>query len=248
MRNRSSITIYWSPWATLDGEIHQTLLDLKPQSLLTDLRNRKPNNPQIPLTNNIIASGNYQACSALHTLAKNMFIFRSPLNVSVDLDHTGAIIPSRYSGWFSERLSSIENAFCIDYNLPFLLFSEDSVDLTLTPPYMHKTKQTDFGFLTAASFDISRWFRSIPAIYQLWEGVNHLEILENEPISYIKFNTDKQIIFKQFKLSPDVIKTVRACQDYKMAKPAQPMYKLYDLFTRTGVRDRVLKVIKDNVL
>lgn len=248
INKKSSIIIYWAPWVYLNKEIHYTFLDLKPKPILTDLRDRKADNPKIPITNNNIASGNYQRCSALHTFAQNMFILKSPFSVSVDLDDTGAIIPSEHSSFFSERISSIDNTFSIDFNIPYLFFSEESIDLTLTPPYMHKTGQTNYGFITAASFNISKWIRCIPSIYQLWEGVKHLQILEDEPISYIKFNTDKKIIFKQFKLTPEIINIVMACQEYKEIKSSQPMYKLYNLFTRTGVRDRTLKAIKENIV
>ena len=129
-----------------------------------------------------------------------------------------------------------------------MFFSEEPLDLTITPPYMHKTKQAQQGFISAVSFDISSWFRPYVLIYQLWEGVDTITIEEDEPIAYLKFNTEKKVVFKPFKLTLELESQTNACLDHKHTKPHQSMEELYDRFHRTGMHKRVLKEIKENVI
>ena len=245
---KEKITVYWSPWSLPERTANMMLIDFKPTSLMSDIQKRRAKNPIIPPTG-LLESGNYQACSALHTFAKNMFILKSPISAGIELDKNGTIIKdSIFSNWFLERISSVENSFSVDLDIGWLFFSEETLSVEITSPYMHKTTYQDYGFTPAGQMDISSWFRAVPVIFQLWENVKKIKIQEDEPLLYIKFNTDKEIEFKRFIITPGIFNKTRACTGHKENFKFQTLEKLYKIFNSNGLRDQVLKEIKENLI
>jgi hypothetical protein len=247
-----TVIVYWTPWASPQMEHRQVLLDTRPRSVSSYIQKMRAKNPIIPKVNiynpKPIMHGNYQACSGWKTLGKNLFSIHSPIDVDLELSDEGNVFQSKNSDWFSERVSSFDDALSVDMDLGYLFFSEDPITATLTSPYMHQTNQFKYGFVTPAEFNISYWFRSWAIIFQLWEGVKSLQIKNDEPIAYIRFNTDKKIEFREFKLTPTLINAAIACQDYKLFKQFEPLSQLYNRFCRTSLRKRVLNEIKANLI
>lgn len=247
-KKNEKIVIYWSPWVNPDFQYNQMILDVKPKSLMSDLQKRRAIDPAIPPSQNL-ENGKYQVCSALHTFSKNMFIVKSPFDADIKLDENGSIVKdSEVSHMFVERISSIENSYSVDFNFSFLFFSEEPVKMTLTPAYLHKTSHNDSGFVAAGEYDISNWFRPAPCIFQLWPGTKGLVIKQDEPLSYVKFDTDKEVELRQFKVTDDIVKMVNACGTVKFFKPFEPMEKLYVRFSNTGLKRAVLKEVKNNII
>jgi hypothetical protein len=249
LENQEEVVVYWAPHALLHKQHQQILLDIKPKSLMSEIQKRRAISPKRPPSLNEPYPGEYQSCSALHTLTKNMFVIKAPFSAEIKLDSQGVIQQGqKHGGWFKERISSLQNAHAIDFDMSYMFFSEEPLDLTITPPYMHRTKQAQQGFISAVSFDISSWFRPYVLIYQLWEGVDTITIEDDEPIAYLKFNTEKKVVFKAFKLTPYIENQFNACLEHKHIKPHQTMEELYDRFHKTGMHKRILKEIKENIV
>jgi hypothetical protein len=245
---KDKVIVYWSPWVHPDFQYNQMILDIKPKSLMSDIQKRRAINPIIP-PNERTEHGKYQICSALHTFSKNMFIIKSPFNADIKINEDGSIIrDSEISNMFVERISSIENSYSVDFNFSFLFFSEESIKMTLTPAYLHDTSHSNSGFVAAGEYDVSNWLRPAPCIFQLWPGIKNLVIKEYEPLSYVKFDTDKDVELRQFKVTEDIVKMVNACGTVKFVKPLEPMNKLYDRFYNTGLKKAVLKEVKNNII
>ena len=245
---KEKITVYWSPWSLPERAASMMLIDFKPTPLMSDIQKKRAKNPTIPPSSSL-QGGNYQACSALHTFAKNMFILKSPISAEVELNENGTIIKdSIFSTWFYERISSVENSFSLDLDIGWLFFSEETLSIEITSPHMHKTAYQDYGFTPAAQMDISSWFRPVPAIFQLWENVKKFKIQENEPILYIKFDTDKEIEFKRFIITPGIFNKSLACTNHKETFKFQTLEKLYKIFNSGGLKDQLLKEIKENLI
>jgi hypothetical protein len=204
VNKKDTLKIYWCPWTSLEKQYDKMLFDLVPVSLMSDLQKRRAKNPIIPKSN-FLQPGDYQSCSALHTLSNNMFMIKTQLDAEIFLNNDGSIMPnSLNSNFFTERVSSLEDAFSVDFDLSYIFFSEDSVDMTLTPAYMHNTTHSEYGFIVPAKFDISSWIRPTPTIFQLWENVKTLKFKKNEPVSYITFDTGKKIEFVKFEMTPEL--------------------------------------------
>jgi hypothetical protein len=246
--SKDTITVYWTPSEVFISENTFTLLDSIPKSVMSDIQKRrnvsKKGKPNWSPTD-------YQSCTALHTLTKNLFFVTAPLDTVVELDNEGNIIsvtPESHRVFFTERLSSIEDAFSVDFFRSYFLFCEETLEVSITPPYMHENSQSQEGFISAIKFDISKWFRPFVFIYQLWPNKTKLTFKAGEPIAYLHFNTDKKVIFKQFKLTEEILNVSNACLEHKKFVPFEPMNKLYERFTGTNLYTRLLKEIKNNLI
>jgi hypothetical protein len=251
MKNKKPLIVYWSPFTTLLDQYSHILLDLEPVSLKSYILKSKPVNPKIPfpIFEKGIEPGGYHICSAMNELVKNIFIIKAPFSCHVDLDQNGNMLDSSTPfDFFEPRISSFENSLNVDLILPYIFFSEESLDLTITPPYMTRTVQQSYGFLAAVKFNIGKWFRPMIMTYHLWPGIFSLYIEKNEPIMYLNFNTDRPVILKQFKLNDHLLSQAQACMKDKKFHTLQPMNLLYDRFIKTKMNKIVLKEIKENLI
>jgi hypothetical protein len=251
MKNIKPLIIYWSPFTSALTQYNNILLDMEPVAVKSYIVKNKAINPKIPLpiTKNGTEPGGYHMCSAMVELFKNTFIIKAPFSYHIDLDQDGNIVnSSEQFQFFEPRISSFENSLCVDFHLPYLFFSEESVNITTTPPYMTKTVQQSYGFTAAVKYNIGKWFRPFIITYHLWPSTFSLRIEKNEPIMYISFDTDRKIIFKQFKLTDDILSQAEGCMGDKNINYLQPMNLLYDRFIKTKMNKIILKEIKENLI
>jgi hypothetical protein len=244
------IVVYWAPEAILEKEHQQIMLDIALRPVISDIQKRR-NKTIIPAGPNIgdpHANG-YHKCTALHELTKNMFYIKAPFSVDIEFDDSGKIKRGQnYSGWFHDRETSLKNGNAADFDLCYMFFCEESLDVSITPPYLHKTSQPEYGYVSAVKWDIGSWFRPFVLIYQLWEGKKKIYFEKDEPLAYLNFHTDREIIFKEYKINQEIINITNACLRHKTIIPLETMKKLYDRFTKTSMKKRLLSEIKKNLI
>jgi hypothetical protein len=134
----------------------------------------------------------------------------------------------------------------VDSDFQWLFFSEDDIELELTPAYLHRSLSNDYGYVTAGSVNISKWFRAINATYQLWEGVNELKVKQGDPLMYVNFRTSNKVVLKQFEMTDRLRYMADATANFKSIFPMQPLESLYERFTRSNQHKLVLKEIRNN--
>jgi hypothetical protein len=247
------IIVYWSPDAIVQKQNQQVLLDMKLRPVLADIHKRREkqiNNDLYPIVTNHGPYGNgYQMCSALHELAENMYYIKAPFDVDLYFDNNGLIDNTQEkSDWFRARTSSISGAVSADFDYGYMLFCEEPLEVTLTPPYLHQTSQPEYGFIASVKWDISSWFRAHILIYQLWEGQNRIHFKKDEPLAYLNFHTDRPIIFKEYKVTQEILHITEACLGHKHIIQFETMKKLYKKFTETSLKKRLISEIKNNLV
>jgi hypothetical protein len=243
------IVVYWAPEAIPQREHQQLLLEMPLIPVMKDIHKRKNkkfttkgNNPEDPHGNG------YQMCTALHELSKNLYYIKAPFDVDVYFNEDGSRVDGGYSSWFKERSSSIDNAFSADFDFGYMLFSEEKLDVSITPPYLHQTSQPEYGFICAVKWDISSWFRPHILIYQLWQNKKRIHFKKDEPLAYLKFETSRPIIFKEYKITEEILNILNSCLNHKFVVPFQPMEDLYRRFNQTSMKKRLIAEIKKNVI
>jgi hypothetical protein len=247
---KDTITVYWCPDESAFRQNQQVLLDLKPKSLFSELiKNR---NLKIHKNKDFFGGG-YQMCPAFEELSHNMYVVKSPFSAKMKLNDDGTIVrpttdPIPYHQWFQERNPSFNNSFALDFSISYMFFCEEPLEVSLTPPYMHKTTTSNYGFLSSVKWDISSWFRPFIFIYHLWENINEFEVVDNEVLGYLKFHTNKKIEFKEFNMTESLQNQALSCSQHKFIQPWKTMRQLYEVFHKTSMNSRVLKEIKKNLV
>ena len=255
MSKKEPIVVYWMPHTIPDYQYNMLLLDnLTFKSVMRDISTRRAKNPKLPVSQKWqvedMARGSYHLCTALHNLVDNVYYLESPFDVDIKLDENGTILRTQnsYENWFRERGQTIENAFNLDFLAEMSLFCEEPLEISYTPPYLHQTTQTSYGFVSSVKFSISSWFRPIVCIYQLWPGVKELKIKKGEPFVYVHFHTNRPIVFKQVQMTETIMSISKACLTHKFSHKFQPLEWMYKKFNEKGLKESLLKEIKNNVL
>jgi hypothetical protein len=249
MTKLEPIIVYWAPEAVLEKEHQQVLLDMNLRPVLADIQKRRAKNLIARSTPHDPYSNGYQMCSALHEMANNMYYIKAPFDVDIFFNEDGFINNNQEkSDWFITRISSIEGGKSADFDYPYMLFSEEKLEVSLTPPYLHQTSQPEYGFICAVKWDISSWFRGHVLIYQLWEGKNRIYFKKDDPLAYLTFHTDRPIIFKEYKITQEILNIMNACLGHKNIIPFETMKTLYQKFTKTSMKKRLLAEIKNNLV
>jgi hypothetical protein len=243
------IIVYWAPEAIIQREHQQLLLEMPLIPVMKDIHKRrnkenipKGQNPEDPHGNG------YQMCTALHELSNNLYYIKAPFDVDIYFNEDGSVIHGDYSVWFKQRHGSIDNALSADFDFSYMLFSEEKLDVSITPPYLHQTSQPEYGFICAVKWDISSWFRPHVLIYQLWQNKKNIHFKKDEALAYLKFETSRPIVFKEYKITQEILNITYACLNHKNIVPFQPMEDLYRRFSQTSIKKRLIAEIKKNVI
>jgi len=252
MKKVSPITVYWCLNTAMDRQHPLLLTGASFQSVMKSISKRKAKNPIIPKSKHLlqykVPSGSYHMCTALHNLADNMFYFPAPFNIDFELNEEGNILPNPRFYWYSERGQTLDNAFNVDFDFEISVFSEESLEMSVTPPYLHQSSIPKYGFIASAKWDIAQWFRPIVTLFQLWPGIREFHLREGEPMFYVTFHTDRPIIFKQVRQTEHMINITNACLQHKTMYLRLPLSKLYSKFKHQGLKDDLLKELKNNIL
>ena len=245
-----------------DKAMTSVLFNLKPEklvfdnfkknSLMSNLHKNRNDPNEEPLARKsleFVDSDRYQLCTALHNLVDSTYIFRAPFDADISFDNDGLIIRDEKNFRFwQNRDGSFKDNVAIDLMLGLVMFSEESLDFSITPPYMHQTSQPEWGFICSAKWNIGKWIRPIVFIFQLWEGKKRLHFKAGDPMAYFTFHTDRPIEFIEFQMTQDIQLMIEACLTHKMIIKFEKMHEIYDRFIKGGMRDRVLMEIKKNII
>lgn len=231
MKNES--IVYWAVVSKIELDSRQNLLLDPPKSLKKELMHRvNPNRP----------AAAYESCKSFHQVFTNMFMLTHPYTLEWNKSiPKGTIFNHRDdSGFLDSEL--------VDYDLQWVFFSEDSIEMEITPAYLHQKKSDSYGYLVAGSYDISKWCRAINLSWQLWDKVEELAFNEGDAAAYLNFRTKNKVVLKQFQPTDKMYEVMLGCQGFKKIKPNQSLESLYHRFTRTHRDKIVLKEIKNNLL
>ena len=247
-KNKKPIVVYWAPEALLEKEHQQILLELPFIPVMKYLQKNRKKEILPKRSIEDPNSNGYHMCPALHELTENLFYIKAPFSVNLSINEDGSINNSNYSTWFQQRNTSIENGKSLDFDFSYMLFCEEELNVSITPPYLHQTSQPEYGFICSVKWDISSWFRPHNLIYQLWPNKNNLYFERDEPLAYLKFETERPVIFKEYKLTPEILNIASACLKHKYIIGLEPMEKLYKKFTQTSMKKRLILEIKKNLI
>jgi hypothetical protein len=133
--------------------------------------------------------------------------------------------------------------------LEWIFFCEEDISIFVSAPYFHKTEHLKHGAIVPGTYNIAKWFRSVNAEFSLWPNENHFNIPTNDPIFYARFNTDKKVILKRFKMNEDLGKIQAACSNTaSVFGKFKSLEEKYNIFENTSTDNIVLKLIKETLV
>lgn len=192
---------------------------------------------------------NVNMCPGFNTNLKNLFALKSIYDYNFKIEDNQVRSTMYDQTFFNNHINirSIEKrAFSLmDQRVFFTDY--DSLDLTLYEyPFLEDNNITKNCLLIPGKFDIGRWFRPSEFPFILKKDAEEFKIERGEIYSYIRFHTEKQIIFKQFYFTEQLRTYMWDC--VKMNRHCGPFSSLPNFYKNFKLKPLILKEIKANLL
>lgn len=241
------IVVYWAPWWNPHIDVNIDIMFHEPISSYKDL---------MQAFHPPIVTKNYMQCPAVKNELESTYLFLNPaeteITITVDkegkveathLETESTIIPG-----LLRHAPTLTNHTLIEYQLSYMFFAEESLDITMTSPYFHKTNYTNYAAIVPGTYDCGKWFRPLNIELQLWEGNNFFRIERDEPLVYFRFNTNRKIVFKRFKPTNRLYDIAASLVSFKGTPRWFSLKTRYENFHRASMRGIVLQEICDNLV
>lgn len=230
------IVVYWCPFVRNDG-FDWNMFYPEPKTLYSELLLEKEKHSGF---------GNYFMCSAFKERARNIFILNTPIEAMFRLVD-GVVVEKSGLEVYSNRGPQFKDKASITLGLSYGFFSEEPLTMHFNTPFFHKNEYTQKTTLFAGGVDVSKWFR--PMNIEVFTGMNEtVQILEDSPLAYVEFITNKKVILKRFEINDKMRNIGTACSLSVSVKPLIPLYERYKLFMQSKQDKILLKEIKKNLV
>jgi hypothetical protein len=248
MTASDQVNVYWAPavslnsdepWLAAGGQFPYQ----NPKSLQSELMQEKNPN-RGPST--------FLSCPAAASTFSRTVVFKNNRACSYDYDLTDLqnlkITPNeeRYLNCTIRRPPALNKKPTIEFQLRWIFFSDEPLNMSITPPMFHPPKYTRYATAVPGQYDIGRWFRPFIFEVQAWEPKGKIYFEENEPLFYATFDTDKKINLQRFTFSDTLLQYSTQCATYFTNE--QSMDKRYELFDSVSMSNLVLQEIKNNLI
>lgn len=233
------MNIYWAP-ASRSENNNWNILYENIDTLYSDLS--KSGTVKCPPQNNFFR------CPSFKNTAKNTLVIKNPMLTEFYIHSSNNVeIVSKNSISIKVRdeISPL-GTYLLSYEIPYIFFSEEPVDMYISSPFFHKVPHTQYGNVIPGAFDISKWFRQTNIEFNMYE--NHMRIEEDEPIMYVQFKTEKEISLKRFSMSDKLHDISNTSSNASSWESGVPLVKRYKRFISSKTNKIVIDEIKKNLV
>ena len=242
MRSDDIINIYWSPLNV--GSQDWSMLYPEPENLYSSLIKNRNSDSKID---------SFLSCPASKELFKKTYQFKNSVSCKYEYgtSDTEPVKPltEQYLNARSDRKPSINTGPLIKFSLSYIFFSESPVIASFTSPHFTKPRHLQYGSVIPGEYDIGKWFRPYNVEMQMWNSSGVVEITEDEPLFYVKFNTDKNIKLHRFSMNSKLMEYAAHCTESNIIFGlGKSLSYRYNKFTNSRMNNSVLKEIKQNIL
>jgi hypothetical protein len=244
-RDKDELVVYWSPYypKTAEEKYDWNQIYAEPTPMLNDLKKYRKDGAD---RNNSLLH-----CPAFNDMYSNTWVFENLIDSKFELDkktNTFAALQEHQIHGMRTLPEFFEGQKVLWLPLSWLFFSEESVNIEVTPPHVHPVVHRSYGSIVPGSYDISKWFRPMNTEILINKDQTRFH-LPAEPIAYIRFNTTRKVVLKRFELTPEIQKIAESVADTKLVFGRfKPLSFRYETFRRTRTRDIILPKIKAALL
>lgn len=243
------ITIYWAP----------TLFDREDQ-ITWEMLYQEPTSVASRLMSSTGKKGLIRSCPAVKDSFKNLFEFKGTIDDNFILSKEqlqeagtfpdGRMIASENKvAVLSPRRSSFPGYVNINYNLSWLMFASEPVEVEFFPPFFPMVSPCKNAFLAVGKMDIGKWYRPFNLDYHVPIEDQEFNFKANDPLFYLKVHTEKKVKFERYVMT----QRLRALSGEAVRSPAftganQPLEGRYKFAAMVGMPQLVLSEIKKNLV
>lgn len=238
----SKVTVYWSSGFPSDQVGIQPAIGLitpRPKKLSLYLKDILPQDKK---------NAAYLRCPSIVQEIKRYYTINSPIDYSFSWDKGNTWTNDSDQKFFDNFVLTMHESTAF-LGIYYSFFCEEDLEMTIYPPFLHSEDILRDALVLPGALNIGKWVRSIhPAfIYKKESGT--IKIKENRPLFYIKFSTDKEIVFKEFDYNTKISKLIANGQNIsRVMFPGRRLEFYYKMFSQYRLRGLLLKSIKENLI
>jgi hypothetical protein len=183
-------------------------------------------------------------CPAYTDFLKNTFVFKSPIDVSINIESdkdfikvwseniSQPLFEKIIDGRFLNNQESGQSPYPL-LGIDFLNYFEtdSSTIMSVTPAFLHHNDFTRKTSVIPGEFDISKWFRPVECVFEIKNSCEKIEIKKGDALCYFKFRTE---INEPIKLIEESIswKKINQCAELRNKDPFKPLKFRYESFEK----------------
>jgi hypothetical protein len=236
------VNVYWAPVFDISDR-DWTILYSDPERLLKGLSEQKAEDTPY--------QDSFFQCPSFTNTIKNIFVLKSPMDTHYKLQEDGTYSPEGPSNisMFQRDSKTLEGQCLLGPELNWVFFTEeDSLEMSISSPYFSQAQHLQYGSIVPGSFNIGKYFRHIGLEFNLWKDSTDLIIKENEPMAYVRFDTDKKVNLIRFTMSDKLIAIKNTTRTSGRWNPKRSLIQRYELFKKSRLKEIILKEIKQNII
>ena len=185
-------------------------------------------------------------CPAIKEYFKNTYAVLSPFDYLLNVTNGTASSQDYTQEFYSDNVIFRDaDSRLISYTAPKLyLFAEKPLTAELLPP-LFGGMINDANYIVG-KYDIGRHFRALELAITLRKD-GDVEIKKDNPLYYVRFNTDEPIKFKRFFFTDELLNLANQVLNIRNSRRPLKLDFYYNIVESYGYRKRFLKLIKQNL-
>lgn len=245
---KDEVVIYWTGinFDFLVPRIDHALLDLV--ALTHGMNKESPSK----------FSSQIKQCPAVTDYLRNTFRVKN--NVRYDLTQTddGFYSEQKDKNFFDEYVMIRDkDSGMLSLNFPQYIFftEEESLIMEFKHPSYANNNFSNNTQVLEGSYDIGKWFRNIDLSFFIKSKNVKINLEYEDVIFYIRFLTEKKVVLKRFKMSPElesirvqILKNRQIMSDNFKNSFLKGLSKFYYTFYQSQYKTKIIKEIKNNLL
>jgi hypothetical protein len=194
----------------------------------------------------------FTKCPAYKDVIESTFTINSPFDFTIRSSNGQFMFDAPYTNQdFLNKyffIRDVKSKF-FTFKTPFLFFCEESLQMQQTGAYFNQNGFIDKTLIIPGKYDIGKWIRPLETPFIFKNNVESVSVSENDVLTYVNFLTDKKVILKRFHYTQEMEQLVREMSGLKRFKTEfKPLSWFYEKFSSNGIKKKVLKLIKENLV
>lgn len=243
-------TIYWGLALSPDQKDRTYFLNVVEPVPVISLLKKLRNDTNITSDTR---GGDFLKCPAVIGSIRNTYAVLSPIDLDIVWDGQ-SIHTKNYDQDFFNKFVFIRDSTkgYMSMSLSLLVFfAESSVNMRYMTASYSKTDFLKKTTLITGEYNIGDWFRPVDIGFIINEP-STVSIKKGDPLFYVKFDTDSNIVLKRFFHDSSLEEIIQDCVRIKYYTQNWPIVNylntIYKLFRESKIKNLILKRIKANLM
>ena len=190
-------------------------------------------------------------CPATRDFLHNYYGLKSIYTYDIHMDDDKLWSEQYDQTFFNNHVnirSKTSKTKCLSFISRFIYFTdEESLLMSFEQPFLEDNSVNDTCIVFPGKFDIGKWFRPTDFAFRFKSKTNHFSVKENDIYCYLKFHTEEEIKFTQFRTSKAIFDFTLDVINARNNQPNKyrPLEYRYESFS---TKNLILQEIKKNIL